>query len=246
MIMQSIKTKFLFYLICLLAGSLLGPSTVLAYGNVVEAEGCSSKLKLACAPSEPGELVPVRSASLEKNSDSSENSELPAEAVRLKSLAEGYEENGDFLQAESLYLQSMEVIAQTLGMDHPIGAFSLINLADLYIQMEDYLKAEPLYLRALEVISKSLGPDHFFAALAMNNIGGMYKYMGEYDKAEMMYLRSLKIHEKSLGASHPNVAIPLNNLAELYRLMGAERKAEPYYLRARKIFKDAMENDSVE
>jgi tetratricopeptide (TPR) repeat protein len=247
MIMQSINRKFLFYLIYLLAGSLLGPSSVLAYGNVVDAKGCSSKLRLACAPGEPGELLPVRSASLErKYSSSSQDSELPTEAVRLKNLAEGYEQNGDFLRAESLYLQSMEVITKTLGMDHPIGAFALINLADLYIQMEDYRKAEPLYLRSLGVISKSLGPDHFFAALAMNNIGGMYKIMGEYDKAEMMYLKSLNIHEKSLGTSHPNVAIPLNNLAELYRLMGEESKAEPYYLRARKIFKDAMENDLVE
>ena len=245
MVMQSLNRKSLFYFICLLAGLLFAPSSVLSYGNVVDAQGCPSKQRLACKKGEPGELVPVRSVSLEKNPTESD-SELPAEAVRLKNLAEAYENNGDFLKAESFYLQSLTIITQTLGVDHPIGAFALINLADLYIQMENYLKAEPLYLRSLEVIKKSLGPNHFFAALALNNIGGMYKNMGEYIKAEMMYLQSLNIHEKSLGASHPNVAIPLNNLAELYRLMGEKKKAEPYYLRARKIFQDAMENDLVE
>lgn len=245
MFMQPLNRKFFFYCIYLLAGLLLGPSSVLGYGNVSDAQGCPSKYRLACKKGEPGELVPVRSVSLEKN-NYEPNSELPSEAVRLKNLAEAYEDNGDYLKAESLYLKSLEVITQTLGIDHPIGAFALINLADLYIQMEDYLKAEPLYLKSLEVINKSLGPNHFFAALAMNNIGGMYKNMGEYIKAEMMYLQSLYIHEKSLGASHPNVAIPLNNLAELYRLMGEKKKAEPYFLRARQIFQDAMENDLVE
>ncbi len=248
MTIQTFNRKFIFNLFCLSLGLLLVPAPVLGYGNITDAQGCSPIKMLACqkhAFQEDDEIGSVRLASLEKKIDS-DRSELPAEAVRLKNLAEAYETKGDFRNAETLYLQSLDVINQTLGNDHPIGAFALINLADLYIQMEDYLKAEPLYLRSLMIINKALGPDHFFAALALNNIAGMYKKMGEYTKAEMMYLRSLDIHEKSLGYQHPNVAIPLNNLAELYRLMGKDKKAEPYYLRAREIFKHAMENDTME
>ena len=248
MTVQTFNRNFVCKLFCLSLGLLLAPAPVLGYGNIADAQGCPAKKMLACekhAFQENDEIGSVRLASLEKKVDS-DRSELPAEAVRLKDLAEAYETNGDFKNAESLYLQSLNVINQTLGEEHPIGAFALINLADLYIQMDDYLKAEPMYLRSLMIINKALGPEHFFAALALNNIAGMYKNMGEYTKAEMMYLRSLDIHEKSLGPQHPNVAIPLNNLAELYRLMGKNKKAEPYYLRAKEIFKHAMENDIVE
>ncbi len=247
--MQSFNGKIALF--CLSLGLFLNPASALGYGNFTDAQGCSSKIMLACEKniySEDGTSGFSRLASLEQNVDprNSNRSELPAEAVRLKDLAEAYETRGDFKNAEILYQQSLDVINQTLGEAHPIGAFALINLADLYIQMDDYLKAEPLYLRSLMVINKALGPDHFFAALALNNIAGMYKNMGEYSKAETMYLQSLHIHEKSLGPNHPNVAIPLNNLAELYRLMGKDKEAKPYFLRAKKIFQHAMENDTVE
>jgi len=247
--MQTFNGKIALF--CLSLGLLLNPVSALGYGNFSAAQGCSTQKMLACQKnsySEDGTSGFSRLASLEQNVDSrnSNRSELPAEAVRLKDLAEAYEIKGDFKKAETLYLRSLDVINQTLGEAHPIGAFALINLADLYIQMDDYQKAEPLYLRSLMVINQALGPDHFFAALALNNIAGMYKNMGEYSKAETMYLRSLHIHEKSLGPEHPNVAIPLNNLAELYRLMGKDKKAQPYFLRAKEIFKHAMDHDTVE
>ena len=74
----------------------------------------------------------------------------PDVAQSLNNLAELYQTQGQYAQAEPLYKRSL-AIWKALGPDHPDVATSLNNLAVLYDTQGQYAQAEPLYKRALAI-----------------------------------------------------------------------------------------------
>ena len=62
-----------------------------------------------------------------------------------------YESQGQYNDAEPLYLQSLDIRKRQLGNDHPHVATSLNNLALLYESQRKYLEAENLAQQALVI-----------------------------------------------------------------------------------------------
>ncbi len=71
--------------------------------------------------------------------------------MSLNNLANLYNSQGKYDQAEPLYLQALELYKHLLGDNHPSVATSLNNLANLYNSQGKYGQAEPLLLQALEL-----------------------------------------------------------------------------------------------
>jgi tetratricopeptide (TPR) repeat protein len=128
-----------------------------------------------------------------------------------------------------MYEETLQVLEEKLGPEHPSVATTLNNLAALYSYMGAYEKALPLYQRALDIREKMLGPQHPSVATTLNNLAALYSYMGAYEKALPLYQRALYIREKVLGPQHPDVANSLNNLALLYKNIGDYEQALPLY-----------------
>ena len=84
----------------------------------------------------------------------------PDVAASLNNLAELYSLQERYTEAEALYLRSLAIREQQLGIEHPAIATSLSNLANLYSLQGRYGEAEPLYLRALAIMFSGLGEDH--------------------------------------------------------------------------------------
>ena len=76
---------------------------------------------------------------------------------------------GRYPEAEPLYVRSLSIAEQQLGVDHPDTAMSLNNLALLYDAMERYSEAESLYLGALEILFNRLGENHPNTQTAWSN-----------------------------------------------------------------------------
>ncbi|MBD2255270.1 tetratricopeptide repeat protein [Nostoc parmelioides] len=150
----------------------------------------------------------------------------------LHNLAGLYDSQRKYDQAESLYLQALELRQRLLGDNHPDVAESLNNLAGLYSFQGKYDQAEPLYLQALELRQRLLGDNHPDVAESLNNLAGLYSSQGKYDQAEPLYLQALELRQRLLGDNHPDVAESLNNLAGLYSSQGKYDQAEPLYLQA--------------
>ncbi len=164
-------------------------------------------------------------------------------AEYLNTLGILYDHQGNYSEAEPLYLQSLSILERQLGADHPNVADSLNNLAELYRSQGRYSETETLFVQSLEIRERKLGADHPSVATSLNGLAGLYRSQGKYSEAESLYVRSLSIRERQLGADHPNVANSLNDLAELYRAQGKYSEAEPLYLRSLSIIERQLGAD---
>nr|MDZ7998546.1 tetratricopeptide repeat protein [Aulosira sp. DedVER01a] len=153
-------------------------------------------------------------------------------ATSLNNLAELYESQGKYSQAEPLYIQALDLRRRLLGKEHPDVASSLNNLAGLYRSQGKYSQAEPLYIQALDLRRRLLGEEHPDVASSLNNLATLYESQEKYSQAEPLYIQALDLRRRLLGDEHPNVATSLNNLAALYRSQGKYSQAEPLYIQA--------------
>ncbi|MCB9343976.1 MAG: CHAT domain-containing protein [Lewinellaceae bacterium] len=142
-------------------------------------------------------------------------------------------DQGNYLQAEQLFLKAKTLLANTLGKEHADYAISLRSLADLYAYLAEFDKAEQLYLEAMKIRSAvASDKDQADYAESVNNLANLYANQGDFDKAEKLYLESMSIREKVFGKQHQKYAESLDNLATLYDEMGDFDKAEEYYQEA--------------
>ncbi|MGH7204581.1 MAG: tetratricopeptide repeat protein [Nitrospiraceae bacterium] len=86
--------------------------------------------------------------------------EDPRLVVSLKNLAQLYDDQKKYADAEPLYQRLLAIDEKTLGPDHPDVATILYRLAKLYQARGKYAEAEPLYQRALAIREGVLGPTH--------------------------------------------------------------------------------------
>ena len=86
--------------------------------------------------------------------------EHPCVATSLDSLAGIYSNQGRYEEAESLYLEALEIRKRLLGQEHPYVAESMNNLAFIYKSQGRYEEAEPLYQQALAIADRELGAEH--------------------------------------------------------------------------------------
>jgi tetratricopeptide (TPR) repeat protein len=175
------------------------------------------------------ESVAIASLSIEERALGLDH---PNVAVSLYRLAELYDLQGRYAQAEPLYKRSLAIREKTLGLDHPVVATSLNSLAELYRAEGQYAQAEPLYKRALAIREKSLAPNHLDVARVLNNLAELYRAQGQHAQAVPLYERALAIEEKALGADYPGLVTNLEKIALLYRTTGRVNEAEALEKRA--------------
>lgn len=166
--------------------------------------------------------------------------------ISLNNLALLYSDMGDYMLAEPLYKQSLEINKKVLGVEHPYYVMSLNNLGILYYESGDYKSAELLYKQALEITKITLGEEHPDVASSLNRLGVLYSEMGDYESAEPLYKRAIAINLKTLGDEHPSYALSLNNLGVWYYEMGDYKSAEPYYKESIKIYKKSVGEEHPE
>jgi len=110
--------------------------------------------------------------------------EDPGVATVLDNLAVLHDEEGKYLEAESLYWRAVRIHGKTLGPEHPRLATDLSNLASLYEEEGKYGEAQPLYQRALRIDEKGLGSEHPHVGTDLNNLATLYEAQGKYAEAE--------------------------------------------------------------
>ncbi|MBE9006912.1 CHAT domain-containing protein, partial [Fortiea sp. LEGE XX443] len=77
-------------------------------------------------------------------------------ANSLNNLAQLYRTQGNYQQAEPLYLRSLAILEKVLGKEHPNVATSLNNLAALYLAKGDITRATDFLRRGLEIEGQNL------------------------------------------------------------------------------------------
>ena len=98
-------------------------------------------------------------------------------ARSLSQLAAAHRELGQFSQAESPCLQSLNIWGAACK-DGPEYAASLHDLARLYEAKGNTKQAEAFYRQALEIRRTTLGKGHPDYAQSLNDLGSLYDLLG--------------------------------------------------------------------
>src|SRR5262249_36502395 len=100
---------------------------------------------------------------------------------------------GDYGEAEATLLETVAILEQALGHDHPETAEALNNLAMIYKYTGQFDKGKCLYLRALETLRAARGEDSLATATVYHNLGGIEHARGNYRAAEPYARRACEI-----------------------------------------------------
>ena len=155
----------------------------------------------------------------------------------LSALGAKYYKLGRYLEAEPLFVKSLDIIKVVLGEKNQQYVIILNCLATIYDNIGKYSEVEPLLLKAIDIGKEILGEKDPYYIKSINDLAGLYVSQGEYSKAEKIYLEILNLTKKTLGENDTNYATILNNLANIYFEQKKYKEAEPLVLKTLEIRK---------
>ncbi|KAG8718742.1 hypothetical protein FRC09_012178 [Ceratobasidium sp. 395] len=162
---------------------------------------------------------------------------------RLESLAEIDEddaywfarihtENGQWREAEKLWVKVVDARKRALGEQHPDTLISMSNLALTYEYQGRWDEAEALQLQVLDAEKQISGERHPSTLNSMNNLAMTYQSLGRLDEAETLLIQVLEARKQVLGERHPDTLVSMNNLALAYDSQGLWDEAETLHTQA--------------
>lgn len=114
-------------------------------------------------------------------------------AATLAELGQAFEQAQRYPEAETAYLQSIELLERRLGNAHPRVAVALVNLASLLDRLSRVDEAKVLFTRAISIERTALGPRHERLAESLFSFGILELGAQRYDSAEAAFKEALDI-----------------------------------------------------
>jgi len=107
--------------------------------------------------------------------------------------------DGQFNEAEFLFVEVMETRKRVLGQEHPSTLTSMGNLVSTYINQGRWKEAEELEVQVMETRKRVLGQEHPHTLSSMGNLASTYMSQGRWNEAEDLQAEQLKICSRVLG-----------------------------------------------
>jgi tetratricopeptide (TPR) repeat protein len=153
----------------------------------------------------------------------------------LNNLADCYEKEGQYTEAESLLKKVVDGEQRLLGPQNPRLAIGVTNLGLCYFHQGRYEEAESCFKRALNLNENAFGSQNPLVANSLENLGSVFEDTNRLAEAEPLMRKALTIREQTQGVAHPALEGTLKLLARLYLKMGKFHDAEPLFKRALEI-----------
>ncbi len=151
----------------------------------------------------------------------------------ISNLAVLYNDIGLYAEAETYYLQAIEIDKAILGENHLDYATDLYNLSAVYKNIGQLQNAAVLLNQAKEIRKKALGEKHPDYGACLNDLANICADIGLYDEAIKLFLEVKEVWKNAYGTEHPYYAILLHNMAVLYHKKNELQNAEPLYMEAK-------------
>jgi tetratricopeptide (TPR) repeat protein len=143
--------------------------------------------------------------------------------------------NGNWAEAESLYVDALAMRRRFLGPDHQMTVASLNNLAIVRYRMGDPTGAAAAFRQAASSWNRTLGPRHAYTLSARNNLGAALSDAGRYGEAEAE-LRAVLALRREQGDSAVELGLTLRNLGSVLQRTRRLEEAERFLRWARAIY----------
>lgn len=155
-------------------------------------------------------------------------------ALAMSNLATLYRLTGRFVEAESMFDQSLEALGTAHSSELPrvLVSAALLGL-DPRATQKDAATAEARCARALELTEQGSALE----AAARSTLGAILETQARFKEAQPLLETALAIREASFGPDSPLVAETLNKLGLVHRQMGRLAQAEEIYRRALAILR---------
>ena len=149
-----------------------------------------------------------------------------AEIKLLSKVGSCLESNGQYVAAEQMFRQALELRQKVSGSEHPSTLTSMNNLAEVLDNQGKYDEAKQMHQQTLESRRKVLGLEHPRTLTSMNNLAKVLGSQGKYVEAEQMHQQELELCQKVLGPERPDTLTSMNNLALALGSQGKYVEAE--------------------
>ena len=153
------------------------------------------------------------------------------EALIRDSMAETYEDLGEFASAVHQRERVLAIRTKLLGPNHPDTLTTMDNLAVAYRLSGRAREAVPLLEKVLAIRQASLGPDHSDTLSTLGNLAVAYQYSERLAEAFSLFEQQVKIMTKKWGPDHGRTLVATNNLAVAYKRSGRVDDALPLFHR---------------
>jgi tetratricopeptide (TPR) repeat protein len=108
------------------------------------------------------------------------------------------ESNGQYVEAEQMHRQTLELTRKMSGLEHPDTLTSMNDLALALSSQGKYIEAEQMHRQTLELDKKVLGPEHPDTLTSMSHLASALSRQGKYIEAEQMHQQTLELRKKAL------------------------------------------------
>ncbi len=156
-------------------------------------------------------------------------------ALAVNALAHVHMERGEYAEAESLYLEVLELRRGALGESHPDVGLAYVNLARARHELGD-TTAATLMRRGMAIKEPAFGEDHPERALDMTHLADILADRGELAPAESLYSRALAIQRRALEPGHTTNGPVLMGLGRVRLARGDPFGAESLLRQAETVF----------
>ena len=144
----------------------------------------------------------------------------------VHNLAQLYQLNGDFENAEATYRRVIKEGDSVLGPTHKDVLDALSRIGYLRRIHNDFARAEESYGEVVKRVEKQSGADSIETVMPQMGVAEIALVRGDLVRSEAIVLRCIAIFERLRGASDPSIVVLQGKLAQVYVLKGDFDRAE--------------------
>ena len=130
--------------------------------------------------------------------------EKTAKASLLHNTAWFFLLQGQWVDAELLQTEAVDLRRNLLGADHPSTLTSIANLASTYRNQGQLEEAEKLEVQVMETLKTKLGADHPDTLNSMYNLAFTWQKIGSHEDALSLIQFCFTLQQRRLGPDHPH------------------------------------------
>ncbi|KAG8705087.1 hypothetical protein FRC09_003165 [Ceratobasidium sp. 395] len=140
--------------------------------------------------------------------------------------AQVYEDNGNWREAEQLWLQVVQAEKQALGENHPGTFAGMGNLATMYSRQGRWDEAETIKTGIVEAEKQIFGERHPKTLRTMANLAWICLMKTQWSEAEVLLKMVVDAQKQILDEYHPDTLASMGTLALSYSRQGKWDQAE--------------------
>ena len=138
----------------------------------------------------------------------------PKLAKAVHNLAASLWWNGQYAEAETLYIQELDILRRLLPGDHADTASAMTGLAACRLRLGRVESARGDYTTALEMRKRLYGVENEQVAASLNNLAKCDLEIDAFDSAEAAFRAAYAMVKKLKGEEYMNTAAAATNLAD--------------------------------